>query len=125
MVVNLIYFYQGQDELFDSTKAIHAAARNITDWLIARNHRNVVIDVANEYDLGDRWDFNDYIPQNIIPAHRRGAGALPARALQRAGDGIERRPHALSAGAHGAVRYRAAARQQPQPADEGAPRRGN
>ena len=67
MVVNLVYFYQGQDELFESTKAIHAAARNITDWLIARNHRNIVIDIANEYDLGDRWDFNGYIPQNIIP----------------------------------------------------------
>jgi hypothetical protein len=51
-----------------STKAIHAAARNITDWLIARNFRIVVVDVANEYDLGGvRWDFNGYIPQNIIP----------------------------------------------------------
>jgi hypothetical protein len=68
MAVNLIYFYQGQDEVFMSTKAIHAAAKNITDWLIARNFRNVVVDVANEYDLGgDRWDFNGYIPQNIIP----------------------------------------------------------
>ena len=68
MIVNLMYFYQGQDELFLSTKAIHAAARNITDWLIARNFRNVLIDIANEYDLGGSlWDFNGYIPQNIIP----------------------------------------------------------
>src|SRR5882724_402186 len=34
MIVNLMYFYQGQDELFDSPAAIHAAARNITEWLI-------------------------------------------------------------------------------------------
>lgn len=67
MVVNLMYFYQGQDELFESTRAIHAAARNITAWLIAKQFRNVLIDVANEYDLGgDRWDFDSYIPQNII-----------------------------------------------------------
>ena len=67
MVVNIIYFYQGQDEVFASTKSIHAAARNITDWLVSRNHRNIIIDVANEYDLGSRWDFNGYIPQNILP----------------------------------------------------------
>lgn len=67
MIVNLIYFYQGQDELFGSTKAIHRAADNITDWLIAKGFRNIIIDVANEYDIGPRWDFNQYIPQNIIP----------------------------------------------------------
>lgn len=67
MVVNVMYFYQGQDELFDSTKSIHKAAANITDWLIAKNHRNIIIDVANEYDIGPRWDFDQYIPQNVIP----------------------------------------------------------
>lgn len=67
MVVNVMYFYQGQDELFESTRAIHAAARNATDWLIAKRFRNVFIDVANEYDLrGDTWDFDGYIPQNIL-----------------------------------------------------------
>lgn len=67
MVVNLMYFYQGQDELFDSTEAIHQAARNITNWLIEKKHRNVIIDIANEWDLpGDRWDFASYIPENIL-----------------------------------------------------------
>jgi len=67
MVVNLMYFYQGQDELFESTEAIHQAARNITDWLIEKKYRNVIIDIANEWDLpGDRWDFASYIPENIL-----------------------------------------------------------
>ena len=67
MVVNLLYFYQGQDELFESTEAIHAAARNVTDWLIEKRFRNVVIDVANEWDLrGDRWDLGSYIPENVL-----------------------------------------------------------
>ncbi|MBI3665317.1 MAG: hypothetical protein HY236_03695 [Acidobacteria bacterium] len=66
MLVCLIYFYQGQDEVFDSTDAIEAAARHITDWLIDRKFRNVIIDVANEWDLqGDVWDHGEYIPQNI------------------------------------------------------------
>ena len=68
MFVNLMYFYHGQDEQFRSTAAIHNAAVNITGWLIAHNFRNVIVDVANEYDLpGPQWDFKGYIPQNIIP----------------------------------------------------------
>jgi hypothetical protein len=66
MVVCLIYFYQGQDEVLDSPDAIEAAARNITDWLIQKRFRNVIIDVANEWDLqGETWDHGEYIPQNI------------------------------------------------------------
>jgi hypothetical protein len=64
MVVNLMDFYQGQDEQFESTEAIHQAARNITNWLIDKKIRNVIIDVANEWDLpGGHWDFASYIPK--------------------------------------------------------------
>ena len=67
MFVNLMYFYHGQAGQFRSTEAIHNAAVNITDWLIAHDFRNVIVDVANEYDLpGPQWDFKGYIPQNII-----------------------------------------------------------
>src|SRR6266478_3844981 len=67
MVVNLMYFYQGQDEQFESTEAIHRAARNITNWLIEKKFHNVIVDIANEWDLpGDRWDFASYIPENIL-----------------------------------------------------------
>ena len=100
MMVNLMYFYQGQDELFQSTGAIHSAARNITDWLIARNFRNVIVDVANEYDLpGPQWDFGGYIPQNIIPLidevrerFKHTGYALPIGASS---DGRMRYPHSL------------------------------
>jgi hypothetical protein len=68
MFVNLMYFFHGQSGQFQSTDAIHDAAINITDWLIAHDFRNVIVDVANEYDLpGPVWDFKGYIPQNIIP----------------------------------------------------------
>jgi len=65
MVICLMYFYQGQDEVLEGPDAIEAAARNITDWLIDRKFRNVIIDVANEWDIqGGRWD-HEYIQQNI------------------------------------------------------------
>ena len=67
MIVNLMYFYQGQDELFDSGEAIYQAARNITEWLIDKKFRNVIVDIANEWDLpGGRWDFASYIPENVL-----------------------------------------------------------
>ena len=100
MLVNLMYFYQGQDEQFQSTAAIHRAAHNITDWLIAHNVRNVIVDVANEYDLpGPQWDFAGYIPQNIIPLidevrerFKHSGYALPIGASS---DGRMRYPHSL------------------------------
>lgn len=100
MMVNLMYFYQGQDEQFQSTTAIHKAAHNITDWLIAHNTRNVIVDVANEYDLpGPQWDFKGYIPQNIIPLidevrerFKHSGFALPVGASS---DGRMRYPRSL------------------------------
>jgi hypothetical protein len=65
MIVNVLYFYQGQDELLENTAAIHRAARNATDWIVARNARNVFIDVANEFDLKGNWDHDRYIPSHI------------------------------------------------------------
>jgi hypothetical protein len=66
MIVNLLYFYQGQDEIFESDRAIVNAARGITLWLVENNFRNVVIDIANEWDLkGETWDQAAFIPENI------------------------------------------------------------
>ena len=66
MIVNLMYFYQGQDEIFESEQAIDDAARNVTRWLVTNNFRNVVIDIANEWDLkGETWDQAAFIPENI------------------------------------------------------------
>jgi hypothetical protein len=53
MVLNLIYFYLYQVEVLESPKAIDQAVRNMTDWLIEHNCRNVMIEIANEYDTFD------------------------------------------------------------------------
>ena len=66
MVVCLAYFGRGQDEIFESPRAIVAAARNMTDWLIEKNFRNVVIDVAPGWDLeAQNWDHGSFIPEYI------------------------------------------------------------
>ncbi len=66
MVVNLIYFYQGQDEIFESDQAVIDAARNITRWIIQKNFRNLIIDIANEWDIsGETWDQASFIPEHI------------------------------------------------------------
>jgi hypothetical protein len=67
MIVCLIYFDPGQDQVLESEEAIVKAARNMTDWLIEKDFRHVVIDVANEWDLnsGDDWEHGRFIPENI------------------------------------------------------------
>ncbi len=66
MFVCLIYFQPGQDGIFDSPNAIVAATRNITDWLIESDLRNVIIDIAKEWDAEEySWDHGRFIPENI------------------------------------------------------------
>jgi hypothetical protein len=64
MVLNLIYFYGYQDEIFADTAAIDRAARNATDWLIANDLRNVMIEIANEHD-GGAYDHDRYIHREM------------------------------------------------------------
>ena len=66
MVVCLTYFGRAQDEVFESSRALVAAARNMTDWLIEKNFRNVVIDVAQGWDVEpESWDHGSFIPEYI------------------------------------------------------------
>jgi hypothetical protein len=62
MVLNLMYFYVSQVDGLESPTAIDQAVRNITDWLIDHNCRNVMIEIANEYDL---FDHNPYIAHQM------------------------------------------------------------
>jgi hypothetical protein len=62
MVLNLIYFYISQVDVLESPNAIDQAVRNITDWLIDHNCHNVMIEIANEYDI---FDQNPYITNEM------------------------------------------------------------
>ena len=64
MILGLMYFYQGQDEVLENPEAIRRAAISATDWLIGNNCRNVIIEIANEHDING-WDHDRYIHNNM------------------------------------------------------------
>lgn len=53
MVVIVNYFYFRQERRFEDETAVFAAARNMTEWLLASGHRNWMLDVKNEIHKGD------------------------------------------------------------------------
>lgn len=64
MILVLLYFYQGQDEVLEGPEAIKRALRNATDWVIDNNARNVIIEIANEHDIRG-WDHDRWIHHNL------------------------------------------------------------
>ena len=64
MVLDLMYFFEGQNGVLRDSDAIRRAVINATDWLIRHNCRNVIIEIANEYDLED-WEYDLWIPNHI------------------------------------------------------------
>jgi len=56
MILTLMYFYQGQNGVLRDPAAIQQAVTNATDWLVQNDCRNVIIEIANEFDWGyDPW----------------------------------------------------------------------
>jgi hypothetical protein len=64
MVLVLMYFYQGQDEVLSDSGAIRRAVTEVTDWLIENDCRNVIIEIANEHDIRG-WDHAAYIHERM------------------------------------------------------------
>ncbi len=64
MVLILTYFYNGQDEVLNDPAAIQQAVRNATDWLIDNDCRNVLIEIANEIDVGN-FEHDEYIFREV------------------------------------------------------------
>jgi hypothetical protein len=76
MVIILTYFYQRQDQRIASETGIRRAVVNATDWLITNDHRNVIVEIANEYQDGG---FNYSIIKNNSTAGGIGELILLAR----------------------------------------------
>lgn len=64
VAVELVFFDPAVDQDFDSPDAMLAAVRNLTDWLIDGNHRNVLLDPAADWSASG-WDFDHFVPQNL------------------------------------------------------------
>ncbi len=70
MTVILTYFYKREDDIFTGDEAVRQATRNATDWLIAKGYRNVIIEVANEYNTAG-------YSQGIFKRRTDGGPAFP------------------------------------------------
>lgn len=64
VAVELVLFDPHYDQDFHSPDAMLAAAANLTDWLIERDHRNVLLDPAADWSAPG-WDFGHFVPQNL------------------------------------------------------------
>lgn len=50
MVIILGYFYFGQDEYLEDETAVIRAVNNVTDWILQKGYRNVLVEINNECD---------------------------------------------------------------------------
>jgi hypothetical protein len=50
MVVIVGYFYFGQDQRLENDAAVRRAVRDATEWLLRRDYRHVLVEIANECD---------------------------------------------------------------------------
>ncbi len=64
IAVELVLFHAEQDHNFDSPDAMLEAARHLTDWLIDRNHRHVILNPAADWS-GRGWDFDSFVPNHL------------------------------------------------------------
>lgn len=64
IAIEMVLFHPAQDQNFDSPDAILAAVRHLTDWLIDRNYRHVLLNPAADWTCPG-WDFDAFVPQNL------------------------------------------------------------
>lgn len=64
MVVILGYFYFGQDQNLKDEQAVKNAVKNMTNWVLKKGYRNVIIEIANECDI-DAYDHDIIRPARI------------------------------------------------------------
>ncbi len=104
MVLNLIYFYVFQVETLEGPKAIDQAVRNMTDWLIDHDCRNVMIEIANEYDTFDNDPYIINSMGHLIEVARerfrlkKAAFRLPISASVLRDKSLERYPSVMEHG---------------------------
>lgn len=64
LIVELVLFDPRHDQEFFSPDHILEAARNVTDWLIDRNYRNVIISFTSDWTARG-WAFDNFIPFHL------------------------------------------------------------
>jgi hypothetical protein len=57
------YFYFGQDQRIRDEAAVRSGVQNATQWLLSKNYRNVLVEIANECDV--RYDHDILKPARV------------------------------------------------------------
>jgi len=63
MVVILGYFYFGQDQLLEDEAAVIHAVDNITNWILKKGYRNILVEINNEANI--RYDHKILQPERV------------------------------------------------------------
>jgi hypothetical protein len=63
MVVILGYFYFGQDQLLENEQAVIKGVDNITNWLLTKNYKNILVEINNECDIA--YDHKILQPERV------------------------------------------------------------
>ena len=69
VVVILTLFYFAQDERLRNESAVLRAVDGVTDWILARGYRNVLIEIGNESDLA--YDHAILRPSRVVEVMKR------------------------------------------------------
>lgn len=82
MAVILSLFYFGQDHHLENEAAVVAAVDGMVDWLMLSEHRNVIIEIANEANVkyGHAILQPDRVHELVDRVEERSAGRIPAGA---------------------------------------------
>ena len=64
MVPVVGYFYFGQDERLRDEEAVINAVNNMTDWLLNKNYKNILIEINNECNV-NKYDHEILKPQRV------------------------------------------------------------
>ncbi len=79
MVVILGYFYFGQDQFLEGEKAIINATDNITNWIVDKGYKNILVEVNNECNI-KKYDHailkEDRIHELIARVQKKSEGNL-------------------------------------------------
>ncbi len=70
-------FYFGQDQVLENDRAIRRALRNTVEFVLSREYRNVLLEVANE--CNNRKYDHDLLRPDLIPLLIRDAKAITVR----------------------------------------------
>lgn len=64
LIVELGVFHPSRDQEFHAPDFMLDAARNVVEWLVAADHRNVILNFAPDWEQAG-WDFDHWVPMHL------------------------------------------------------------